>query len=268
MTPTQWDQVAQNTNPSWYLDPLVALQKREEHLACARKWWPASSPKRVLKTDLFEEAYGQDSLLPDLFPDASMRIAMDVATTTVRNARAHCDATPAFFLTADVRSLPIRCGSIDLIFSNSTLDHFKSGQEFHQAIGELARVLRPGGRLIITLDNPYNPLYHPIRWASRLRLVPFFLGYTTSQSGLAGALTNAGLRVLDEGVLIHNPRVVATFLFLALRRLMGVHAVGPIRFLLRLFSRLGHLPTRKMTACFISACAEKPLVSESRRSSS
>jgi SAM-dependent methyltransferase len=183
---------------------------------------------------------------------------MDVAITTVRNARGHSDTAAARFLNADVRSLPFCSDSIDLIFSNSTLDHFESAGELRRAIGEMARVLRPGGRLIITLDNPWNPLYHPLRWASRLRWAPFFLGYTTSQAGLAKELADAGLQVLDTGVLIHNPRIVSTLLFLAIRQVMGSYADGPIRLLLRMFSQLGHLPTRKLTACFVAACAEKP----------
>jgi SAM-dependent methyltransferase len=261
MTPTQEARIGPERNPSWYLDPLVALHKREAHLACARGWWPNSIPQRLLKTDLFEEAYGQDSVLPDLRRDAAVTIGMDVAFTTVRNARGHSDAASARFLTADVRSLPFCSDSIDLIFSNSTLDHFESAEELRRAVGELARVLRPGGRLIITLDNTWNLLYHPLRWASRLRGAPFSLGYTTSQAGLARELTDAGLEVLDTGVLIHNPRMVSTLLFLAMRRLMGSHADGPIRLLLRMFSQLGRLPTRKLTACFVAACAEKPTIS-------
>jgi SAM-dependent methyltransferase len=261
MTPTQEARIGPERNPSWYLDPLVALHKREAHLACARGWWPNSIPQRLLKTDLFEEAYGQDSVLPDLRRDAAVTIGMDVAFTTVRNARGHSDAASARFLTADVRSLPFCSDSIDLIFSNSTLDHFESAEELRRAVGELARVLRPGGRLIITLDNTWNLLYHPLRWASRLPWAPFFLGYTTSQAGLSRELTEAGLRVLDTGVLIHNPRIVSTLLFVAIRRLMGSYADGPIRLLLRMFSQLGRLPTRKLTACFVAACAEKPTTS-------
>jgi SAM-dependent methyltransferase len=260
MRPTKWTGLGERSNPSWYLDPLVAIQKREEHLACARRWMPIAVPNRLLKTDLFEEAFGQDSLFPDLLSGATTKIGMDVAFPTVRNAFSQFKCGHARFITADVRSLPFCSDSIDLVFSNSTLDHFESAAEFRQAVSELARVLRPGGRLIITLDNPWNPLYHPLRWASKLHLAPFELGYTTSESGLARALTDAGLQVLDAGLLIHNPRIVSTLLFLALRRLMGRRADGPISRLLRLFSRLGNIPTRKLTACFISTCAEKPAI--------
>ena len=47
---------------SWYLDPLVARQKRDKHLALLQAWWNGGSAM-VLKTDLFEEANGYDELL-------------------------------------------------------------------------------------------------------------------------------------------------------------------------------------------------------------
>jgi len=258
MTPTEWGEIGQGRRPSWYLDPLVATQKREENLALLRRWLSGSVPQRLLKTDLFEEAYGQDGLLAEFSGAATIVCGMDVALSTVSAASRKNGCANARFLTADVRSLPFCDESIDLIFSNSTLDHFESAGEFQQAVRELARVLRPNGRLIITLDNPWNPLYYMLRWAGRLGIGPFFLGYTTSQSGLARALADAGLEVLDTGLSIHNPRVVSTLLFLATRRLLGSHADGAVRLLLKLFSGLGRLPTRKLTACFITACGVKP----------
>jgi len=264
MTPDQWSGIGQRRNPSWYLDPLVASQKREENLNLLRGWLPKCAPKRLLKTDLFEEAYGQDSLWTDLLGEATVVIGMDVALPTARNASKRCSAGSARFLTADVRSLPLCSESIDLIFSNSTLDHFGSGEDFKKAVGELARVLRPGGRLIITLDNPWNLLYYPLRWASLSRIIPFYLGFTTTSSGLARALTDARLEVRDTALLIHNPRGVSTLLFLAIRRLARSYSDGAIRLLLRAFSQLRRLPTRNLTACFISACAEKPIVSSVR----
>jgi SAM-dependent methyltransferase len=246
-------------NRSWYLDPLVARQKREENLACVRRWNPDATPCRVLKTDVFEEANGDDRVLDDLFPKSRLRIGMDIAFATARAAQARGSSGPSVFLTADVRALPLPTASIDLIFSNSTLDHFESAVDFTRAIGELARVLRPAGRLILTLDNPWNPLYWPLRLLCRTRWAPFSLGYTTSAAGMARTLREAGLAVVGEDVLIHNPRLISTFLFRGLRLLMGARADGPVRVLLCAFAALHRLPTRRFTACFNSVCAEKPL---------
>jgi SAM-dependent methyltransferase len=252
-----WDAIASQPAPSWYLDPLVAAQKQRLHLDLLRRWAPPAPARRLLKTDLFEEAYGDDRLLDELSP-AAVRIGMDLSQRTARAALSRLGPGPVCAVTADVRGLPFPSDSMGLIFSNSTLDHFETEAEFCAALAELARVLQPGGRLIVTMDNPANPTYWLLRWTSRLPAAPFPIGYTTTAKGLSRALRDAGLEVVSTGTLIHNPRLISTLLFLAVRRLLGARADGVVRAMLRLFATLERLPTRRLTACFVAACAVKP----------
>jgi len=162
-----------------------------------------------------------------------------------------------------VRHVPLRSQSLDVIVSNSTLDHFAARRDFEEAIGELARLLGPGGRLLITVDNPRNPLLWPLRWLSHLRHSPFHLGYTPSATVLRQTLQRAGLQVVDTRSLIHNPRGVSTVLFLAIRRVAGLRADPLIQSLLNAFAKLERLPTRGFTACFLAACAVRPPLASS-----
>ncbi|MGA2154413.1 MAG: class I SAM-dependent methyltransferase [Bryobacteraceae bacterium] len=253
-----WESVARDPHPSAYLDPLVARQKREAHLQLVRRWLRGLNPQSVLKTDLFEEAFGEDRVLLDLAPNARHTVGIDIAATTVIAARRHCSAAGFSFLVSDVRALALRTDSFELVFSNSTLDHFETRAELLAALRELVRVVRPSGLLIITLDNPWNPLYPLLRWATRLRQAPYVLGYTASRQQLNGWLNDLGMEVVENGWLIHNPRLLSTGLFLGLRKIMGRAADGPIRTLLRLFEFLGRLPAAPFTACFSAVCARKP----------
>jgi SAM-dependent methyltransferase len=254
----RWDRVGEAPAPSWYLDPLVARQKREAHQRLVREWTNGRAVESVLKTDLFEEAFGEDQILFDLFPESHRVIGIDVSRPTAARALRRSPAGGSCFLTADVRCLPLRSDLVDVIVSNSTLDHFDSREEFQAALGELARVLRPGGVLVITVDNAYNPLYQLLRLLARAGFGPFPLGYTTSLRGLILSLEKHGLEVTGTTRLIHNPRLISTLLFLGLRRTLGKRADLPIRWLLGLFSRLDVLPTWPLTACFVAACARKP----------
>jgi len=243
--------------PSWYLDPLVAEQKRREHLGLLRTW-SDGVPAVVLKTDLFEEANGRDELL-SAFPAAPMLIGMDLAAVTVARARARHLAR-ARFVVSDVRRLAIVDGSVDLVFSNSTLDHFDRRDDLAVALGELVRVLRPGGRAIVTLDNPRNPLYRLLRRITRRlsSLSHVSLGHTLSREALTDLLRRQGMEILGSTTLIHNPRLISTAMYVGLRRALGRRADAPIGWLLRAFARLGRLPTREYTACFVAVCARKP----------
>jgi SAM-dependent methyltransferase len=253
-----WDSVARSPNPSGYLDPLVARQKREAHLQLARRWMLGLNPQRVLKTDLFEEAFGEDRVLSDLAPGAKHTVGIDLAAATAAAARRHCPAAGFSFLVSDVRALALRTDSFELVFSNSTLDHFETRAELLAALRELVRVVRPSGLLMITLDNPWNPLYPLLRWATRFRHAPYVLGCTASRRQLNVWLTDLGMEVVENEWLIHNPRLVSTGLFLGLRKVMGDAADGPIRTLLKLFESIGRLPTKPFTACFSAVCARKP----------
>ena len=255
-TSARW---AKRTSPSWYLDPLVAEQKRRAHLELLRAYADLSSPRIFLKTDLFEEAYGDDALFPNVTLNAQLGLGIDISIATVQAAAATLQDSRMSFLAADVRQLPFRSGSVGLILSNSTLDHFQRLADLHAALAELARVLQPGGYLVLTLDNPWNPLYWTLRAMSRLRATPFALGRTLSVSALVQALKDCGLEIESTGTLLHNPRILSTILFLVLRRCLGERADVPVRALLRLFAIGEKLPTRWITACFVSVCARKPI---------
>jgi SAM-dependent methyltransferase len=255
-----WDRVAQAARPSWYLDPLVARQKRDVHQELVRRWTAGETVQRVLKTDVFEEAHGEDQFFLDLFPDKPvLMIGMDAARlNAVRAGARSTDPRYAFFC-GDVRAIGLASGSIGLVVSNSTLDHFNSPKEIVEALLEIRRVLAPGGLLIITLDNPRNPLYPLLRWLSRRQSAPFHLGPTWGRADLNRRLKQMGFEVTGNDWLIHNPRIVSTAFFLALRRLLGHRADRAIAWSLRAFATLGRLPTRSLTACFVAARARKSL---------
>ncbi len=249
----------QSKPPNWYLDPLAAAQKRAVHLEWIRSNLPTQlRVQTVLKTDLFEEAYGQDELLFSLPLDAGLKLGFDVSPSTVARAAKRSSGRACRFINADVRHLPLADECVDVVLSNSTLDHFDTEHEIEQSLRELTRVLKPGGILLVTLDNPRNPLFFLFRATLGWIGVSFRLGKTLPLRKLLQVLDRVGLETQSNTWLIHNPRFVSTLLFLALRRTLGPRADAPIGWLLAAFSKLGHLPTRGFSAAFVAACARKP----------
>ena len=106
---------------------------------------------RALKTDLFEEAVGGGVALKVA---ADRVVGMDVAAPTARLALRRRGVP---LVAADVRSLPFHDGAFDLVVSLSTLNHFPTADDISVALREVRRVLAPGGRLALTLDNLSNP---------------------------------------------------------------------------------------------------------------
>jgi SAM-dependent methyltransferase len=193
-----------------------------------------------------------------VLPEASFTVGIDIAQGAARGAASRAPSSGFSFLAADVRRLPFGPETFDVVISTSTLDHFALRADLDAALDELVRVVRPGGRLVITLDNPRNPMFFLLRAWSHTRWCPFRLGHTLSLAELTRSLEALGMQVLATDWLIHNPRLLSTLLFVCLRRLLGARADAPIRGLLRFFGLFAHLPTRGMTACFVGACARKP----------
>ena len=76
------------------------------------------------------------------------------------------------------------------------------------ALKELGRVLRPGGTLILTIDNQRNLTYPPyfmFRLWMKLKLAPYFIGRTMSLRRLTAVLNEAGLEVKASTAILHYP---------------------------------------------------------------
>jgi SAM-dependent methyltransferase/GNAT superfamily N-acetyltransferase len=208
-----------NARPDWdasvnavetkghYLDDFLAHVKREAYLDLVAEWGGLPSGGRVLKTDLFEEAIGPDAFLLDLPASSSQMIGMDISGVAASRARKRDAASRAAYITADTRALPFADGSIDVVISPSTLDHFHDDEDLDESQRELRRVLAQEGRLIITLDNRQNIFDPLLRLVNRVGAVPYFLGRSYSVDELRRRLERAGFEVRDTTAIVHHPRL-------------------------------------------------------------
>ena len=220
-------------------------------------WGAGARWQRLLKTDAFEEAVGT-GVCGFLASRAGLVITMDLSASTLAVAR-RFHVLPAV-VSADVRRLPIATGTLDAVVSLSTLDHFPSAAGIHESLAELHRVLRRGGRLILTMDNLANPILWlrsrlpqaPLR---RAGIVPYFNGASGTPWQLSDWLAQAGFRLEQRCAVLHCPRLAA----IPVCRLLSMRAARflqrPCWRLLMLFEGLGRWPTAWLTGHFIAVSA-------------
>jgi SAM-dependent methyltransferase len=258
-----WDTVAD----VWQRAPAQTLWRKHSdrvNSALVDRWLPRGTGT-TLKTDLWDEAMGE-GLYPAIAARSEHVVGVDVSRSIVAAAAERYPTLDA--RVAHVHALPFDDGTIDAIVSNSTLDHFDDAAEIDRSIVELARVLRAGGTLLLTLDNPGNPLVALakalprqalnrtwLRWAdasSRLGLHPYHVGATYGRSRLRAVVEDAGFAVEETTAIVHAPRAIAV--------LVGQRLQSGGRGFLRTLAaleRLEQAPTRFVTGHFVAIRATR-----------
>jgi SAM-dependent methyltransferase len=181
---------------------------RAAHLRLIADWGGAQG--RWLKTDLFEEATPDRGLIPEL--SSATWTGIDVSPRVAATASSVVTAGAA---NADVMAIPFASASFDGVLSTSTLDHLPDREAIGAALRELRRVMRRGGRLVLTLDNPGNVMVRlrnalPASLQRRSGLVTFPLGATLGRRAGVDALTGSGFEAVDVAFVLHAPHVVGT----------------------------------------------------------
>jgi SAM-dependent methyltransferase len=260
-----WDHVAREWVQRGYSNELLAEHKRKAYLSLIARWADVVSAQSILKTDLFQEASGPDQFLFDLGQVNRNVIGIDVSNEIVGRAKSrarHYGVDAGKYLCCDVRHLPFRDSSISLIISDSTLDHFPGEADIVTALKELGRALRPGGVLILTMDNKSNPTYPPyivFRIWMRLRLSPYFIGKTLSLKKLRRNLEEIGFDVAESTAIFHYPHPDGLIRLLerSLRKLSKGKLDNAIRKALALLDWLEGKRTRYLTGRYIAVKAVK-----------
>jgi ubiquinone/menaquinone biosynthesis C-methylase UbiE len=90
----------------------------------------------------------------------ALLVAADFSATAVRLARTRFASTNGShgvvrFMQADALGIPLLTASIDTVICCETIEHVPAPRA---ALRELARVLRPGGRLFLTTPNYFGPI--------------------------------------------------------------------------------------------------------------
>jgi SAM-dependent methyltransferase/GNAT superfamily N-acetyltransferase len=259
-SPAYWNDVLGVTKRGRPLDEWRSYMQRV-YRRLVQNWFQDYRAGYSLKTDLFEEAISPYHLLPDLGSD---NVGIDYSPAVVQMARERLTTAGNrhLFVVGDVRRIPLQSGTISRILSGSSLDHFPDKADIATSMAELARVLVCGGTLVITFDNPHNPIvwlrnHLPFAWLKRLHLVPYYVGATYDRIEARTRLEALGFTVTDATAVAHAPRLPAIWLAAVAQRLGRTGLRTLVAHILDGFETLEHWPTRYRTGYYLAFRAEK-----------
>ncbi len=228
-----------------------------------RSWVKEVGRGGGLKTDLFEEAVSPYQLLSEM---GAGSVGVDWSLTIARAAHHRLSGVsagrPPLVVAADLRRLPFQSDAFRFILSGSSLDHFPHKDEIAVCLAELSRVLTRGGVMVITFDNPHNPLVRlrnalPFALLKRAGLVPYYVGATYSRGEARMQFDAAGLVVTEVTAVAHAPRAPAIWAVALAERLGWARLEHLIRSALEGFELLERLPTRYYTGYYLAFRVEK-----------
>ena len=92
-------------------------------------------------------------------------VGFDIDRQKLRTAARHHARRGLVFLEANAEAMPVKSGSFDVVVSLCVFEHLLNDD---QVLAEAHRILRSGGRLLLTLDSFSRPDM-PAGWRNRLR---------------------------------------------------------------------------------------------------
>ena len=158
---------------------------------------------RVLKTDLWDEARNT-RILGWMAAQGARVYGIDISPPIAAAAREELGRGTLRAAVADVRRIPFADASFDAIYSMGTVEHFAETEE---ALAEIRRVLRPGGRAIIGVPNRHDPFLRPllVTFLDAFGWYGYGLEKSYSRRTLRAMLTRAGFDVVHETGILFIP---------------------------------------------------------------
>ncbi len=161
--------------------------------------------KLILKTDLWNEAKNT-RLLWWMQAHGARVVGIDISSAVHHEAKEKWpnQQTQPWLIQSDLRDLPLAENIFDAVYSMGTIEHFP---EYQQAVEEIYRVLRPGGKAIIGVPNQHDLFLRPLQVFILKQIKLYAFGYEKSftRKQFINLLEKTGFKILAEESLLFMP---------------------------------------------------------------
>jgi SAM-dependent methyltransferase len=192
--------------------------------------------QRILKLDLWNEAFNT-RILHWMAEQGAETHGLDLSRLVVHRAQRNTRGAghAARLVRGDIRELPFETGAFDAVYTMGTIEHI---DEYAAAVGEVRRVLRPGGKAIIGVPHKWNLWLRPaLVWLlDRFGRYAYAPEKSFSGGELRRTIEDAGLLVRERTGILAIPGIVRMADLFLYKRGVPLYRLSPL--LLRPFERL------------------------------
>jgi SAM-dependent methyltransferase len=204
--PAHWDAVAAKM-PDLFPAPSTQYYRRCE-IALVQRAFGSLQGKKVLKLDLWNEAVNTQ-ILRWMGSQGATVFGLDVSRLVTDRARRNGKGADdsLHLVQADIRNVPFASESFDLLYTMGTIEHI---DEYQQALNEVHRVLKVGGRAIIGVPHKWDLFLRPVlvKVLDRFGKYPYSPEKAFSSSELRLVVERAGLHVQRRTGILTIPGII------------------------------------------------------------
>lgn len=220
-------------------------------------FFPKLEEKKVFKTDFWDESKNT-CILKWAAEQGAEVFGLDIAYPLVKDTQElfRGASLKCGIIVSDLRQIAYDDESFDYIYSMGTIEHFK---EYKQALREIYRVLKKGGRAIIGVPNKWDPFLRPVMVTFLYWLNLYGYGYEKSFSmrKLERMLQDVGFEILERSGILFMPgslRMLDLFVHVNWPKASFILAplIRPFAFLYRA------LPSLRRHGYLIASVVKKP----------
>ncbi len=220
-------------------------------------FFPGMEGKKIFKSDLWDEA--KNTRILKWAADRGAEVyGLDISYPIVKDTQDlfRRSSLKCGIIVSDLRQIAFDDESFDYIYSMGTIEHFK---EYRQALGEIYRVLKKGGRAIIGVPNKWDPFLRPVMVTFLNWLNLYGYGYEKSFSmrRLERMLQDVGFEILERSGILFMPgslRMLDLFVHVNWPKASFIMApfIRPFAFLYKSF------PSLRRHGYLIASVVQKP----------
>lgn len=202
-----WEKTAKKVK-AYHNAPSTEIYLNQEKALIA-EFFPSLANLLFLKTDLWNEAKNT-RILWWVSSKGARTVGIDISTEVCQEVRAKWPENNRLFpwlMMADIRYLPFLDNSFGAIYSMGTVEHFG---ETEQALSEIYRVLKPGGKAIVGVPNRHDLFLRPFQVFLLKSLGLYAFGYekSFSRSEFSQMVRRIGFKIIAERSLLFMPGIL------------------------------------------------------------
>ncbi len=223
----KWDEVARTIPDIFHTSSTQYYRRRE--IALLQRSFGSLKGKRVLKLDLWNEAVNT-RILHWMKSQGAEAFGLDFSGVVTSRALQNSGETdgPLHLVQSDIRHLPFKSNSFDFVYTMGTIEHI---DEYQDAVDEVHRVLKVGGKTIIGVPHKWNIFLRPLL-VNALDLFgkyPYSPEKSFSYGELRRVVEQCGLQVRHRTGILAFPGILRMAeLFLYKRKIPLYRLVRPI----------------------------------------